>query len=163
MTGKLNDAEGGGLSSSVGEAARARQLFRYLSGEAWWEYRAIVGVFAGTFFTEFTPDEVATEPTVVSTGVDPAVVPDRLESLRRWGNLTVSSSVGNPSSLDDYYRRRKPIPGSPGPARRCMTSRNVCWPESTKSPMWRRARLRDLEPRPEQVGRPGRCGIRTRG
>ena len=106
MTGKLNDAEGGGLSSSVGEAARARQLFRYLSGEAWWEYRAIVGVFAGTFFTEFTPDEVAAEPTVISTGVDPAVVPDRLESLRRWGNLTVSSSVGNPSSLDDYYRRR---------------------------------------------------------
>ena len=31
---------------------------------------------------------------------------DRLESLRRWGNLTVSSAVGNPSSLADYYRRR---------------------------------------------------------
>ena len=69
-------------------------------------YRAIIGVFAGTFFTEFTPDEVAVEPTVVASGVDPAVVPDRLESLRMWGNLTVSSSVGNPSSLDDYYRRR---------------------------------------------------------
>lgn len=106
MTGKLNNAGGSGLSSSADDAAQARQLFRYLSGEEWWEYRAIIGVFAGTFFMEFTPDEVATEPTVVSAGVDPAVIPDRLESLRRWGNLTVSSSVGNPSSLDDYYRRR---------------------------------------------------------
>lgn len=99
MTGKAKDAAGG-------DTARARQLFRYLAGEEWQEYRAIVGVFAGTFFTEFTPGEIAVEPTVVSTGVDPEVVPDRLESLRRWGNLTVSSSVGNPSSLDDYYRRR---------------------------------------------------------
>ena len=31
---------------------------------------------------------------------------DRLESLRRWGNLTASSSVGNPTSLDDYNRRK---------------------------------------------------------
>ena len=106
MTGKLNDAGGGGLPGSGGDAARARQLFRYLGGEEWREYRVIVGVFAGTFFTEFTPDEVAAESTVAAAGVDPAVVPDRLESLRRWGNLTVSSSVGNPSSLDDYYRRR---------------------------------------------------------
>jgi len=99
VTGKPKDAVGG-------DTARARQLFRYLGGEEWQVYRAIVGVFAGTFFTEFTPDKVAAEPSVVATGVDPAVVPDRLESLRRWGNLTVSSSVGNPSSLDDYYRRR---------------------------------------------------------
>ena len=106
MTGRLNDTEGSSLSSSVGDPARARQLFRYLAGPEWREYRAIVGIFAGTFFMEFTPDEVAAKPTVVSTGVDPVVVPDRLESLRRWGNLTVSSSVGNPSSLDDYYRRR---------------------------------------------------------
>ena len=106
LTGRPDDAGAGGLSSSGGDAARARQLFRYLAGEEWREYRAIVGVFAGTFFTEFTPDEVATGPGVVAAGVDPEVVPDRLESLRRWGNLTVSSSVGNPSSLDDYYRRR---------------------------------------------------------
>ena len=106
MTGRPDDGGGGGRAISGGDAARARQLFRYLAGEEWKEYRAIIGVFAGTFFTEFTPDEVATEPTVVATGVDPGVVPDRLESLRRWGNLTVSSSVGNPSSLDDYYRRR---------------------------------------------------------
>ncbi len=85
-------------------AATARALFRYLGGDEWREYRAILAVFTGTFFTEFTPEEVATA--VVDAGVDPAVVPDRLERLRQWGNLTVSSSVGNPTSLDDYYRRR---------------------------------------------------------
>jgi uncharacterized protein (TIGR02677 family) len=106
LKGKPKDAGDGGVSSARGDAERARHLFRYLAGEEWREYRAIVGVFAGTFFTEFTPDEVASEPGVVAGGVDPAVVADRLESLRRWGNLTVSSSVGNPSSLDDYYRRR---------------------------------------------------------
>ena len=85
---------------------RARLLFRYLAAESWTEYRAVLGVFAGTFFAEFTPDEIAAEPAVVRAGVEPTAVPERLESLRRWGNLTVSSSVGNPSSLEDYYRRR---------------------------------------------------------
>jgi len=85
-------------------AATARALFRYLGGEEWREYRAILAVFAGTFFAEFTPEEIATA--VAGTGVEPAVVPDRLERLRQWGNLTVSSSIGNPTSLDDYYRRR---------------------------------------------------------
>ena len=79
----------------------ARLLFRYLGGDEWREYRAILRVFADTFFAEFTPDDVA-ELTLIE--VDTAR--DRLESLRRWGNLTVSSSVGNPTSLDDYYRRR---------------------------------------------------------
>jgi uncharacterized protein (TIGR02677 family) len=85
-------------------AGAARSLFRYLGGDEWREYRAILAVFAGTFFAEFTPDEIATA--VAPAGVDPGVVPDRLERLRQWGNLTVSSSVGNPTSLDDYYRRR---------------------------------------------------------
>lgn len=85
---------------------RARMLFRYLAVPDWRDYRTILGVFAGTFFAEFSPEEVAAEPAVVDGGIDPAVVPDRLESLRGWGNLTVSSSVGNPSSLEDYYRRR---------------------------------------------------------
>ena len=79
----------------------ARLLFRYLGGEEWNEYRAILRVFADTFFAEFTPEDVAGR-----TDIDADTVRDRLESLRRWGNLTVSSSVGNPSSLDDYYRRR---------------------------------------------------------
>lgn len=98
---------------------RARRLFRYLGGDEWTEYRSIMGVFADTFFAEFTPDDViarlkqidpssASSFHVHSFDVDSldVVVPDRLESLRRWGNLTVSTSVGNPSSLDDYYRRR---------------------------------------------------------
>ena len=88
------------------EPERARSLFKYLAGEEWREYRAILEVFAGTFFAEFTPAEVAAEPAVVNAGVDPAAVPARLESLHGWGNLTVSSTVGNPSSLEDYYRRR---------------------------------------------------------
>lgn len=85
-------------------SARARSLFRYLGGEEWQEYRDILGVFAGTFFAEFSPDDVVAR--LGESTIDPDMVPDRLESLRRWGNLTVSSSVGNPSSLDDYYRRR---------------------------------------------------------
>jgi len=104
---------------SNGEATgadRARQLFRYLNGTEWQEYRAILGIFAGTFFAEFSPDDVIArlnEPQADSTGtlpvrvvVDPESVPDRLESLKTWGNLTVSSSIGDPSSLADYYRRR---------------------------------------------------------
>ncbi|MDE0006176.1 MAG: TIGR02677 family protein [Rhodospirillaceae bacterium] len=79
-------------------------MFRYLGGEEWREYRAILKVFSGTFFAEFTPHDIAAE--LVPDEIDPGVVADRLESLRRWGNLTVSSSVGNPSSLEDYYRRR---------------------------------------------------------
>ena len=89
-----------------GAASRARELFRYVAVPEWRDYRTILGVFAGTFFSEYTPEEVAAEPAVVDAGIDPAVVADRLESLRGWGNLTVSSSVGNPSSLEDYYRRR---------------------------------------------------------
>ena len=79
----------------------ARLLFRYLGGNEWQEYRAILAVFAGTYFAEFTPDDVAS-----ATGISPDSARDRLESLRGWGNLTVSSSVGNPSSLEDYYRTR---------------------------------------------------------
>lgn len=79
----------------------SRLLFRYLGGDEWQEYRTILRIFADTFFAEFTPDDVAAR-----SGIDADTVRDRLESLRGWGNLTVSSSVGNPSSLDDYYRRR---------------------------------------------------------
>ncbi len=85
---------------------RARLLFRYLAAPEWRDYRTILGVFAGTFFAEFTPEEVAADPAVVGSDIDTAMIADRLESLRGWGNLTVSSSVGNPASLEDYYRRR---------------------------------------------------------
>ncbi len=86
------------------DSNHARRLFRYLGGEEWREYRAILKVFSGTYFAEFTPQEVAAR--IAPTEVDPDVIEDRLESLRRWGNLAVSSSVGNPVSLEDYYRRR---------------------------------------------------------
>lgn len=79
----------------------ARLLFRYLGGDEWREYRTILRVFADTFFAEFSAEDVAER-----TLIEADTVRDRLESLRRWGNLTVSSSVGNPTSIDDYYRRR---------------------------------------------------------
>lgn len=95
-----NGATGTG-TEAVGDADHTRLLFRYLGGEGWREYRAILEVFADTFFAEFTPEDVASR-----TLIDVDVTRDRLESLRRWGNLTVSSSVGSPASLEDYYRRR---------------------------------------------------------
>ncbi|MDA8314154.1 MAG: DUF2397 family protein, partial [Actinomycetota bacterium] len=85
---------------------QARLLFRYVTGEEWQEYRAIMAVFAGTFFSEFTPEEVVAHLDAAGAPLDAAVVSDRLESLRRWGNLTVSSATGTPTSLADYYRRR---------------------------------------------------------
>ncbi len=86
--------------------AVTRQLFRYVTADEWRDYRAIVAVFAGTFFVELSPDDVAARLRASATEVNFDALPDRLESLRRWGNLTVSSSIGNPSSLADYYRRR---------------------------------------------------------
>lgn len=99
--------------ATAGDAVEApgRLLFRYVTVEEWRDYRAIMSVFAGTSFAEFAPDQVATRLAAAShdtgghdAGLD--VVAARLEQLRVWGNLTVSSSVGNPSSLQDYYRRR---------------------------------------------------------
>ena len=83
-----------------------RRLLRYVVGEEWRDYRAIMDVFAGTFFSEFSPDDVTSRLAEQGVDLDLAVVADRLERLRRWGNLTVSSAVGSPSSLSDYYRRR---------------------------------------------------------
>ena len=36
-----------------------RDLFRYVVTPEWADYRAIMGVFADTFFSEFTPEDVA--------------------------------------------------------------------------------------------------------
>lgn len=87
-------------------AARGRLLFRYVTVDEWADYRSIVGVFADTFFAEFSPAEVQAQLAAAGTHLDEHTVGERLESLRRWGNLTVSSSVGNPTSVADYYRRR---------------------------------------------------------
>ena len=94
------------MSEPAAVNADARLLFRYVGGEEWNDYRAILRLFANTFFAEMAPDEVVTALAEAGEDVEPDVVPMRLESLRGWGNLTVSSSVGQPSSLDDYYRRR---------------------------------------------------------
>lgn len=84
----------------------ARRLFRYVTVEEWRDYRAIMSIFADTYFAEFAPDDVTRQLAGLGTDLDVAVVADRLEQLRAWGNLTVSSSVGNPSSIADYYKRR---------------------------------------------------------
>jgi uncharacterized protein (TIGR02677 family) len=86
--------------------ADGRRLFRYLAAEEWRDYRAILGVFADTFFAEYSPEEVAVAAADAGRSIDPELVPVRLEQLARWGNLTVSSAVGNPASVADYYRRR---------------------------------------------------------
>ena len=95
------DAASWWTTTAAADPEATRLLFRYLGGDEWNEYRTILRVFADTFFAEFTPDDVA-----VQTGIGVDTARDRLESLRRWGNLTVSSSIGNPTSLEDYYRRR---------------------------------------------------------
>ena len=91
-------------SDSGTDAHRVRLLFRYLGGEEWAEYRAILAVFADTFFTEFSPHEV--QARLAEVRLSEEVVRDRLDRLRRWGNLTVSTDAGNPTSLEDYNRRR---------------------------------------------------------
>jgi uncharacterized protein (TIGR02677 family) len=104
--GGPDDATGAGDAGDP--AVAARDLFRYVTVAEWRDYRAIMGVFAGTFFSEFTPDDVAVRLSAVGHLPDlaPGTVASRLEQLRDWGNLTVSSAVGNPTSLTDYYRRR---------------------------------------------------------
>lgn len=95
------------IDGDTDEGADAgRRLFRYLYGDEWREHRAVMGVFAGTFFSEFTPDEVTARLARSGIEMEASVVTDRLESLRRWGNLAISSSVGNPTSVADYYRLR---------------------------------------------------------
>lgn len=103
------------VTTATDRDVSGRQLFRYVTADEWREYRTILGTFANTFFVELSPDDVVARiaareaesgPRFGDVGINLEAVPDRLESLRRWGNLTVSSSIGNPSSLADYYRRR---------------------------------------------------------
>jgi uncharacterized protein (TIGR02677 family) len=70
------------------------------------DYRVILGIFAGTFFAELTPDDVAARLAEAGVELPAETVAARLESLRGWGNLEVSASVGQVSTVADYYRRR---------------------------------------------------------
>lgn len=83
-----------------------RHLFRYVVFEEWRDYRAVMATFAGTYFSELTPEEVAARLAEAGVDLDLPTVTARLDRLREWGNLTVSTSIGSPSSLADYYRRR---------------------------------------------------------
>jgi uncharacterized protein (TIGR02677 family) len=103
---QVDDGPDEQVGTDDGRADISRLLFRYLGGEEWHEYRAILGVFSGTFFAEFAPTDVAARLAETEVHLDVGVVGERLESLRRWGNLSASTTVGNPASLDDYYRRR---------------------------------------------------------
>lgn len=96
----------GAVALSAGDAELGRRLFRYVVFEEWQDYRRIMAVFAGTFFSEFSPEDVGERLRAQGLDLDPATVAERLERLREWGNLTVSSSTGAPQSLQDYYRRR---------------------------------------------------------
>lgn len=95
-----------GVAAEEADADTGRLLFRYVTVDEWQDYRQIMAVFAGTFFSDFTPEEVEQRLNAAGTVLADGVVAARLESLRRWGNLTVSSVTGTPASLADYYRRR---------------------------------------------------------
>jgi uncharacterized protein (TIGR02677 family) len=95
-----------GAEAAPDDDLSGRLLFRYVVVEEWRDYRAIMAVIADTFFSEFSPEEVTQRLAAAGHPLDPTVTAGRLESLRGWGNLVVSSAVGNPTSLADYYRRR---------------------------------------------------------
>jgi uncharacterized protein (TIGR02677 family) len=80
------------------------EVFAYVTESP--EYRSILSVFAGTFFAELTPDEVTARLAAAGVDLPPDTVVQRLESLRGWGNLDLSASVGAVSTVADYYRRR---------------------------------------------------------
>jgi uncharacterized protein (TIGR02677 family) len=80
------------------------EVFSYVTESP--EYRIILGIFAGTFFAELTPEEVTTRLCAAGVDLPQDVVGQRLESLRGWGNLDLSASVGAVGTVADYYRRR---------------------------------------------------------
>lgn len=87
--------------SSTLRAGVRTSVFAYVTESP--EYRAILAVFAGTFFAELTPADVTAR---LDGDLDEATVTARLEALRGWGNLEVSASVGQVGTVEDYYRRR---------------------------------------------------------
>jgi uncharacterized protein (TIGR02677 family) len=80
------------------------EVFKYVTESP--DYRSILGVFAGTFFAELTPDEVTARLATAGTTLPPETVRLRLDQLVTWGNLDVSASVGHVGTVADYYRRR---------------------------------------------------------
>jgi uncharacterized protein (TIGR02677 family) len=80
------------------------EVFTYVTESP--EYRTILGIFACTFFAELTPEEVAVRLAAAGVDLPQDTVAQRLESLRGWGNLDVSASVGAVGTVADYYRRR---------------------------------------------------------
>jgi uncharacterized protein (TIGR02677 family) len=80
------------------------EVFTYVTESP--EYRSILGIFAGTFFAELTPDEVTARLAAAGVDLPAETVAQRLESLKGWGNLDVSASVGAVGTVADYYRRR---------------------------------------------------------
>ena len=59
-----------GATGATDAADAGRRLFAYLGGPEWRDYRAIIGVFAGTFFAEFTPDDVSQRLAELGTPLD---------------------------------------------------------------------------------------------
>lgn len=106
MADDVTDASDASDVERIGSADDARRLFRYITVEEWRDHRAIMAVFAGTFFAEFAVDDVMAALAEQGIELEATVLAERLERLRRWGNLTVSSATGNPASIADYYRRR---------------------------------------------------------
>lgn len=93
--------------------AAGRDLFRYVVTPEWADYRAIMGVFADTFFSEFTPEDVAARLADAGHMLETVIVGERLDSLRRWGNLTVSSAVGNPPKHSGLLQAPQPVSDHP--------------------------------------------------
>ena len=93
---------GRGFPGDHGVTGVRTSVFAYVTESP--EYRAILTVFAGTFFAELTPAEVTAR--LAERTLDEATVTARLEALRGWGNLEVSASVGQVGTVEDYYRRR---------------------------------------------------------
>ena len=95
--------EGGGTVTVPTPGVRTT-VFSYVTESP--DYRAILAVFAGTFFAELTPADVTARLAESGTTLEETTVTQRLEQLREWGNLEVSASVGQVGTVEDYYRRR---------------------------------------------------------
>ena len=81
---------------------QTRYLLRYITTSKWEDYRSILAVFVDWPLSEFTPEDIS-----LNTGMDTDIAQARMQNLRDWGNLTEATSIKNPTSLEDYYRRSR--------------------------------------------------------